>query len=285
MAESDVADQDLQQLEPVWSELFEPMDAADSTLESVASALWLPAYDELFEAELEHNRALVGRAGAALPPSSYRARLRGDAAIWFDKRLQRQERDQLAIELHANNMRHWSPSLVARSIAYVRLTSSWMHSVESGQRRLASRPSTMKALRAMRDVRPLPQWERGVHVFVYGFDQTYEWVGMKKRGRRQAVEGVDARGMPNAITHEVYINSIQIHLPQTLGTLSAADIAAIAANNGSPYTEDYNNLFDFLRVRSTCCMWEWRMGGVWAVVGCMCGRRVSGAWVARWPTC
>eukprot|EP00966_Prymnesium_polylepis_P273304 6313683-Prymnesium_polylepis.1 len=99
-------------------------------------------------------------------------------------------------------MRHWSPSLVARSIAYVRLTSSWMHSVESGQRRLASRPSTMKALRAMRDARPQPRWERGAHVFVYGFDQTYEWVGMKKRGRRQAVEGVDARGMPNAITHE-----------------------------------------------------------------------------------
>ena len=85
-------------------------------------------------------------------------------------------------------------------------------------------------------------------MFAYAFDQTYEWVGMKKRGRRQALEHVDAFGMPMAISHKVYINSIQMHLPATLGTLSPADIAAIQANNGSAYTEDYNNLFDFLRV-------------------------------------
>ena len=71
---------------------------------------------------------------------------------------------------------------------------------------------------------------------------------MQKRGRRQAVEHVDARGMPMSISHEVYINSIKIRLPASLGTLSAADQVAIARNRGSPYTEDYNNLFTFLRV-------------------------------------
>ena len=235
--------------EPAWSsELFDTEEAADCSLEAIARVLWLESYEDLFDAELRHNRALVGRSGPALQPSSYRVRLQGTAAVQYDRRMERQERDRLAVELHGNNMRHWSPSLVARSIAYVRLTTSWMQSVETGQRRLASRPTTMKALRMMRDARPQPCWERGRHVFAYGFDQTYEWVGMQKRGRRQTLERVDARGMPNAISHEVYINSIQIHLPASLGTLSPLDIAAIAANNGSPYTGDYNDLFDFLRV-------------------------------------
>ena len=49
--------------------------------------------------------------------------------------------------------------------------------------------------------------------------------------------------MPVQLLHEVYINSIQMHLPATLGTLSANDCAKIAANHGSPYTEDYHNVF------------------------------------------
>jgi hypothetical protein len=32
-------------------------------------------------------------------------------------------------------------------------------------------------------------------------------------------------------------------LPPTLGNLSDADLACIAANHGSPYTEDYNLVF------------------------------------------
>ena len=87
-------------------------------LTSIAALLWLPSYTELFEAELEHNRTLCGWSGTALPPSSYRARLLGKQADVYDAKRRRQERDQLAIELHANNMRQWSPSLVARSLAY-----------------------------------------------------------------------------------------------------------------------------------------------------------------------
>ena len=67
---------------------------------------------------------------------------------------------------------------------------------------------------------------------------------MKKRGMRKTVERHDASGMPIQIRHEVYVNSIKLHLPASLGTLSAADRARIAANHGSPYTEDYNNCSD-----------------------------------------
>ena len=112
---------------------------------------------------------------------------------------------------------------------------------------------TMDFLSTMRDNRPERDWIVGDHVFAYGFDQTYEWVGVKKRGQRQSLETVDAGGMPMSVRHEVYINSIHIHLPASLGTLSPADIAKIRANHGSPYTEDYNLLYDFIRV-SKCCI-------------------------------
>ena len=59
-------------------------------------------------------------------------------------------------------------------------------------------------------------------------DQTYEWVGMMKRGRRSTVERHDACGMPVEIKHEVYINSVHVVLPATLGTLSVHDRTTIA---------------------------------------------------------
>lgn len=223
-------------------------------LGSIVPALWQPTYEQLFSSELERNRALATRLGVFVGQpqqlSAYARRLQGERReAWQRKQLVR-ERDQLAIALHSYNMRLWSPSLVARSITYFTLTTSWLHHVESGQRRLASRPTTLKVLRIMRDCRPTPEWEEGVHIAVYGFDQTYEWVGMAKRGRRQAVEHVDSFGMPMAITHEVYVNSIKVGLPAAFGTLSQADLQTIASNNGSPYTEDYSLLYDFLRPRA-----------------------------------
>jgi hypothetical protein len=52
-------------------------------------------------------------------------------------------------------------------------------------------------------------------VSFYVADQTYEWVGMKKRGRRNTLERLDPAGMPVAIEHEVYINSVKLELPQS----------------------------------------------------------------------
>ena len=216
----------------------------------IARDLWTGNYGPLFIQELERNRAALGHQcdePSIVQTSRYARSLRGERAEAFQRKLLARERDQLAIQLRTHNMRHWSPSLVARSIAYFNLTTSWQHGVETGQRRLASRPTTFKVLRMMRAQQPAADWEAGVHVSVYAFDQTYEWVGMAKRGRRQAVETVDATGMPMAITHEVYVNSIYVPVPATFGNLSPADLLAIANNNGSPYTEDYNDLFDFIR--------------------------------------
>ena len=253
-------DPDAEAFAPVEESTAQPSEDADraiatndSLLAVIARGLWLPSYHEWFSAEVEQNRALLGRSGgfgAAVQTSRYARRLTGDQLAAWERRQFNRERDQLAIELHTLNMRHWSPSMVARSIAYFNLTTSWMHHVESGQRRLASRPTTFKVLRMMRDLRPEPEWQRGLHVSGFVFDQTYEWVGMAKRGRRQAVECVDAAGMPMAITHEVYVNSIQLRLPAAIATLSPVDLQVIAANHGSPYTEDYNLLYGFLSPRA-----------------------------------
>ena len=212
-------------------------------LEQIASMMWAKDYSVLFEKEYEYNLRACGGGGYDLPPSTYRARLKGEAAESYDWRLRMHKRDEMAIALHANNMRRWSPSLLARSVSYFNLTTEFLHAEESRSRRLASRPTTMRFMRLMHDCRPKVEWDVGRHVCFYVADQTYEWVGMKKRGARKTLERLGPTGMPVAIEHEVYINSIKLQLPYSLGTLSAADLAAVAHNKGSPYTEDYNLVF------------------------------------------
>ena len=211
-------------------------------LRQIALDLWAPDYSALFEMEFEYNLAACG-TGFDLAPSTYRARLQGELAERYDQRQRQHQRDEMAIALHANNMRRWSPSLLSRSVAYFNLTTSLMHSEETRQRRLAARPTILQFMRMMRDCRPQVEWDKARHVSFYVADQTYEWVGMKKRGARKTLERLDPTGMPVAIEHEVYINSIKLELPSSLGTLSEADQQAIAANNGSPYTEDFNLVF------------------------------------------
>lgn len=211
--------------------------------QEIALQLWTSDYAELFDIEFEHNSLECNGGGYSLVPSTYRRRLTGESAERYDWRRRQHKRDEMAIALHANNMQRWSPSLLARSVAYFNLTTNFLHAEETRHRRLASRPTTMQFMRLMRDCRPKVQWESGLHISFYVSDQTYEWIGMKKRGARKTLERLDATGMPVAITHEVYVNSIKLELPYSLGTLSAADLARIAGNHGSPYTEDYNLVF------------------------------------------
>lgn len=118
-----------------------------------ALLLWLPDYTRLFEEEIEQNLQLSGGGLLNLPPSSYRQRLTGEPQVRYDARRRRQQRDELAIALHANNQQHWSPSLLARSITYFNLASEPIQREEGRQRRLASRPVTLAFLRMMRDCR------------------------------------------------------------------------------------------------------------------------------------
>ena len=126
---------------------------ATAGLQWIAKQLWLPDYAHLFLEEFERNLKAVGGIGFQMAPSSYRARLHGESAERYDWRRMQQQRDQIAIALHANNQQHWSPSLLARSVAYFNLTSEVIQEEEARQRRLASRPTTFQFLRMMRDCR------------------------------------------------------------------------------------------------------------------------------------
>jgi hypothetical protein len=226
--------------------LTQHMLKGTARLQELAPRLWTRDYGVLFEAEFSENQeylASLGIIDTDLPPTSYRARMSGDAALRYDQRRRAQRRDEMAIRLHSNNQHVWSPSLLARSVTYFNSATATIQSIEGKQRRLASRPTTLAFMRMMRDCRPEPSWPAGEHVDFFVADQTYEWVGMKKRGRRNTVERHDAHGMPVEIKHAVYVNSIRVRLPSLLGNLSAADISAIRANHGSPYTEPYDNVF------------------------------------------
>ena len=83
-------------------------------LQQIAQLLWIgPDYNDLFELEFELNSSAIGGGGYQLPPSTYRVRLRGERAILYDARRRRQQRDEMAIALHANNQQRW---LVARPL-------------------------------------------------------------------------------------------------------------------------------------------------------------------------
>ena len=179
-------------------------------LQHIAQSMWSADYTALFEAEYELNLLACGAAGYQLPPSTYRARLKGEAAERYDWRQRQQKRDEMAIALHANNMQRWSPSLLARSVAYFNLTTVFMHGEETRQRRLASRPTTFEFMRMMRDCRPKAEWEAAQHVSFYVADQTYEWIGMKKRGARKTLERLDATGRSQDATHVSFARALHV---------------------------------------------------------------------------
>ena len=79
---------------------------ASAGLQYFAKLLWVPDYTQLFLMEFERNLQAVGVGGFQLAPSSYRARLQGEAAERYDRRRMQQQRDQMAIALHANNQQH-----------------------------------------------------------------------------------------------------------------------------------------------------------------------------------
>jgi hypothetical protein len=134
-------------------ELAAPTMMGTKGLRAIAQLLWQPHYGALFELEMRLNQLEAGGSGYELQPTTYRRRLHGEHAERYDRRRLHQERDQLAIALHANNQQHWSPSMLARSVAYFNLASDVINKTEGRQRRIASKPTTLLFLRMMRDCR------------------------------------------------------------------------------------------------------------------------------------
>ena len=97
-----------------------PADVAftqSSYVDAILFLLWQSSYDELFALELEHNRALCGRSGSQLPPTSYRKRLKGRQAEIYDAKQLRRERDELVTD-RANGI---VPSSWSHEVSYLRI--------------------------------------------------------------------------------------------------------------------------------------------------------------------
>jgi len=56
----------------------------------------------------------------------------------------------------------------------------------------------------------------------------------------QRTETQQRRLASRPIVFQILRHLVKVHLPSSLGTLSASDLSKIAGNHGSPYTEDYN---------------------------------------------
>ena len=93
-------------------------------LVQMARELWRADYDELFAAEHAANLELLG-PGYRVQPSSYAQRLTGQRLADYRRRMMNKERDLMAAALHGANMRAWTPSILARSVAYFSSASTY----------------------------------------------------------------------------------------------------------------------------------------------------------------
>ena len=117
-APEDGAGGEPQSTDPHAERIAEPAALMGSRRQrELAGALWQPSYEEIFKQEYEENLRACHGGGYALPPTTYRARLHGERAEVYDQRMRSRKRDEMACALHSNNMQHWSPSLLARSVA------------------------------------------------------------------------------------------------------------------------------------------------------------------------
>ena len=113
----------------------------------VAGQLWQPNYEDLFRQEFEANCATANHGFIELTPSTYRAQLKGESAARYDRKKSARDREELAIRLHSHNQQHWSPSMLARSLAYHLNIPTFISETEVQQRRIASYPIRMQLLR------------------------------------------------------------------------------------------------------------------------------------------
>ena len=104
----------------------------------------------------------------------------------------------------------------------------------------------MSVLDAMLELEPPPPWPINPHIFVFGLDQCNHWQAAKnsRRGHFRGAERLNSQGMPIHIRNETVVNSVQRHVPFTLGMLSVDEVKLISEKG--PYTEDYSNVLAVL---------------------------------------
>ena len=158
-------------------------------VEAWAPLLWSSDYRPFLRLELEQGSVEREALLSLYPQSSYRQqsyRRNPELTAGYDRREELRARDLVATARRARNMRDWTFSQLARSGSY--FNQRVPHRVwteESAKRRLASRPTCVRLLRAMVECEPAEDFTLNDYVAVFGADQTYKWQGCSKgKGKR-----------------------------------------------------------------------------------------------------
>jgi len=148
-------------------------------LRDFAVDLWSDCYAKLFAEE----DAAAAEALGPMPQTNYRRGLKGAKAQAYDDRAQKRQRKTIATHVRQANVRHWTFSVVARSLSW--FNQRVPHRVWAdacAERMIASRPACVYLLEAMKKVEPAPEFVISPWGFVLCADQTYCWQGGASRG-------------------------------------------------------------------------------------------------------
>lgn len=191
------------------------------TLEAMAPLLWSPNFKELLAAEvgeLAKMGVLQGAASAkdAAPRSRY---FRRGKTKKPEKRAElevRQMRDAAAAAVRQGNQQTYPLSICARSVAMLMRRSNTFDWAEMLNKRLVlSKPTAFKLVKLMMACKPKVEFRTMRAVAFHIFDQCYKKKG-KSRGEHRAAERVDASGDLVDLISMVIINSVTLHIPESL---------------------------------------------------------------------
>ena len=148
-------------------------------IRSFAEALWSSDYVPYLRLE-ELGCVEVYNA---LPQSTYRRRLKGEAAEKYDAKALSRVTSAHHQLVRSVNQEAWSFKTVARSLSYLNQRVPkrvWLDNMRD--RRLAHWKGCTQVLREMVRVQPAVVWTAHPNVFVMAADATFSWRGCKKRG-------------------------------------------------------------------------------------------------------
>ena len=211
----------------------ESQPAVIGTLKQVAPLLWDDNYMARFEEEadqLERRWGLMTAAKelkAKAPESSYAARglIQNEENHSVDEWFRELQMANAAVR-QANQQLH-TFTVCARSISCLlhRMPEKdWKREVKS--RTLLSKPTAIALLNEMMRVRPPPAFATNTALQAFIYDQTYAKKGAS-RGQHRATEHVDASGNLIDLISTVYINSVKVEVPLTLGDFTSQEMLSL----------------------------------------------------------
>ena len=220
------------------------------TLKQMAPLLWAADYKSYLDKENEELAEMGVMAGAAVaklsaPPSSYaQRRLHRDKEKRGALEL-KQMRNVAAQSVRQANQQTFPFSVCARSVAMLmRRSTTFDWSEMLVQRAVVSKPTAHKLAKMMMMCKPSVSFKTMKGLFFGIFDQCYKKKGAS-RANHKAAERVDASGDLVDLVSIVIVNSMTMHVPDTLAGGISPALATKLMHKG-PYSEPFAKVLPIL---------------------------------------